>query len=159
MVEQKITSKNTSLVQIPRLITTLEEAPFENFNLLDYGAGRNSDAIKVFCQDLGYKYFAFDPFWGPEKIKKKKYDLVLCANVLCILTDDVLLSVCRKLLKFKCEIRITVHIGDSSGMGKISMLDCYQRNQRLCFYKGFIEEMTGRKVFTKNKVLYIEAKT
>jgi hypothetical protein len=110
--------------------------------ILDFGGGKYSEA-QEYLQNLGSTCEVYDPYNRNHKenvaVLKKKYDLMMCNNVLNVLTDDVIDKVIQDMRKI-CDlcgisvIVVTVYERDKSGIGCTTGNDSYQRNEKTDAY-------------------------
>lgn len=122
-----------------RMITEIFEMPMR---VLDFGGGKYSEA-QEYLQSLGAVCEVYDPYnrSHDENIKalNQKYDLMMCNNVLNVLTDDVLPCVISDMQKVAqmcgiIKIVVTVYERDRSGVGCYVGKDSYQRNEKTSDY-------------------------
>ena len=66
---------------------------FCNTSILDYGCGRGTDADILMVDK-------FDPYWFPNPIRKRQYDVVLCTYVLCIIPPSERKSLIGKIMSY-----------------------------------------------------------
>jgi hypothetical protein len=136
--DQAITSAKTC-----RRITAYGTTVIADFypagvTVLDFGGGKFDDA-KNYLSDYGIVCEIYDPynqeFEKNVKVLSKKYDVLLCNNVLNTLTDDVLEFVIQDmvLVMKHCKIKtgfVTVYERNKNGKGEITGEDQYQRNEK-----------------------------
>lgn len=74
----------------------------------------------------------------------KKYDTILCNNVLNVIKDDsIMIDVINNLLRFDCKVIIKIYSGDKSGVGRITKINTYQRNLKAKEYVKYIDTNRG----------------
>ena len=142
---QRISSKNTSLNQLPKVAKMLEIN--KRTVLLDYGCGGYSK-FQEFTEAQGGKFYGYDPYWkSPEENLRAlncNPNLVVCANVLnVIMEEEILKSILLQLRSFGCEVYIQVYEGDKTGIGKKTSRG-FQRNQKAEEYKELICKYFGK---------------
>jgi hypothetical protein len=122
-----------------RIITELFDLPAR---VLDFGGGKYSEA-QEYLTLWGAECEVYDPYNRPYnenvRVLKKKYDLMMCNNVLNVLTDDVIMHVIKDMhtiakLCNVVKIIVTVYERDRSGVGCITGQDSYQRNEKIGDY-------------------------
>jgi hypothetical protein len=140
--EQEITSAETCRNQKAagaRIITDIFDMPMR---VLDFGGGKYSEA-QEYINSLGGVCEVYDPYNRTYKenidVLNQKYDLMMCNNVLNVLTDDVLPCVVRDMQKIAemcgvIKIVVTVYERDRSGVGCYTGKDSYQRNEKTSAY-------------------------
>ena len=139
---QPITSAETCRNQQAagaRVVAELFDMPMR---VLDFGGGKYSEA-QEYLQSLGAVCEVYDPYNRPHKenvkVLKQKYDLMMCNNVLNVLTDDVLENVIQDMLKVAkmcgvIKIVVTVYERDRTGVGCQTGENSYQRNEKTANY-------------------------
>ena len=56
--------------------------PHKMDRILDYGCGKGDDVEYLYPK---YDIYGYDPYWNDDKdVLKKKYSLILCTYVLCV---------------------------------------------------------------------------
>lgn len=137
---QTITSARTSRNQIP---CTAKLIDFNQYKIvLDYGCGKY-DTFKNYIEGLGLKYYGYDPYHKTEEENKIalncKPDLVTCNNVLNVINNDNILDdIIYNISQFNCTAIFCVYEGDKSGRGKLTLNDCYQRNEPAINYIEYL---------------------
>lgn len=153
---QTITSKETALVQLPALhkdklvLAKIWEYVQHDLtpHVLDYGAGRPESQTLSECwvKSLAADYDAYDPYWLSEfhncRVMLRRYDVVLCSNVLNVIHDDGALVAavqsCVSALELGGTAFFRVYEGDGTGIGHETTKG-YQRNQKTALYEGLIQ--------------------
>jgi hypothetical protein len=144
---QKITSAETCRNQkasgAKLLVEFIEKNNIaEKINVLDFGGGKYAQS-KEFLAEKNIGCEVYDPYNRThienEEALSKKYNVLMCNNVLNVLTDDVLPNAIIDLKQIAklCEtkyILITVYERDKTGVGCISGQDSYQRNEKTSQY-------------------------
>lgn len=140
--EQATTSAETCRNQKAagaRILTDIFDMPMR---VLDFGGGKYSEA-QEYLRSFGAECEVYDPYNRSAhenlKVLNKKYDLMMCNNVLNVLTDDILMFVIddmRKIAKMCGVIKIvvTVYERDKSGIGCYTGKNSYQRNEKTTNY-------------------------
>ena len=128
--EQKYKSAATSVNgknHIPALARIWEsfENPDGQVKVLDYGCGK-FDNTKKFFEDLGYRYYGYDPYNRDEKenmdaMANTDYDYAMLSNVLNVIAEKrVRLQV---LYDIKCHLcqegKLYIKIYEGNGSGGI----------------------------------------
>lgn len=110
--------------------------------VLDFGGGKYSEA-QEFLQSMGFVCEVYDPYNRSydENLQalQQKYDLMMCNNVLNVLTDTVLHYVIQdmRLICDMCGITgviVTVYERDRNGQGRMTGDNTYQRNEKTADY-------------------------
>jgi len=139
---QQVTSAKTCRNQKAagaRFLTEIFDMPLR---VLDFGGGKYSEA-QEYLQSVGATCEVYDPYnrTKEENIKalNQKYDVMMCNNVLNVLTDDILLDVVFDMQKIAkmCEITyilVTVYERDKTGVGCYTGKNSYQRNEKTTDY-------------------------
>lgn len=150
---QKITSAETCRNQKASGAKLLVEYVAKNkiiekINVLDFGGGKYAQS-KDFLSESDIDCDVYDPYNRSHKENtealNKKYNFIMCNNVLNVLTDDVLPNVINdmKIIADLCEVKhilITVYERDKTGIGCISGTDSYQRNEKTDQYIKYLEK-------------------
>jgi len=139
---QTVTSADTCRKQKAygaRLVLELESKPVR---VLDFGGGKYSEA-QEFLKTAGFTCEVYDPYnrSHQENVSalKQQYDVMMCNNVLNVLTDDVLDGVISD-MKYICtlcgikSVVVTVYERNKTGVGEMTGIDTYQRNQKTIDY-------------------------
>jgi hypothetical protein len=139
---QPITSAETCRNQKAagaRFLTEIFDMPMR---VLDFGGGKYSEA-QEYLRSLGAVCEVYDPYNRSHeenmKALSQKYDLMMCNNVLNVLTDDVLPNVILDMKKVAqmcgvIKIIVTVYERDRSGHGCYTGNNSYQRNEKTADY-------------------------
>lgn len=140
--EQQVTSAETCRNQKAagaRILVELFDMPMR---VLDFGGGRFSEA-QEYLNSVGAICEVYDPYNRPYdenvRVLSQKYDLMMCNNVLNVLTDDVLPHVVKDMYRVAnlCEVKkivVTVYERDKTGIGCQTGEDSYQRNEKTSAY-------------------------
>jgi hypothetical protein len=122
-----------------RILAELFEMPLR---VLDFGGGKYSEA-QEYLNSLGAVCEVYDPYNRSYeenmRVLGMKYDLMMCNNVLNVLTDDVLPNVIKDMQRIAelcgvIKIVVTVYERDKSGVGCQTGEDSYQRNEKVSAY-------------------------
>lgn len=161
---QTITSKGTALVQLPALhkakpvLAKVHDYVRLGFtpNVLDFGAGRpESQTLSGnWLESLGAYYEAYDPFWADEahnkRVMARRYDVVLCSNVLNVINDDDALKKavrdCVYALLPCGSAFFRVYEGDGTGI-PVETSKGFQRNTKTAVYESLIRAALADTVF------------
>ena len=140
-MEQKYSSKNTSLNQIPKVAKMIEY--YEGCVVLDYGCG-GYNKTKEYIEELGGIYYGYDPYWKSETENivalSCEPDVVICANVLnVIMEDEIIEEIVATLARYNSTVMVQVYEGDKSGEGKPTTKG-YQRNAKASEYQKLLEK-------------------
>jgi hypothetical protein len=161
--QQPITSAETCRNQKAagaRLITDICEMPS---NVLDFGGGKYSEA-QNYIKLIGGCCEVYDPYNRTREQNidalSKKYDVMMCNNVLNVLTDDVIQSVIHDMQNIveMCEIKkiiVTVYERDKSGVGCYTNKNSYQRNEKTSAYIEKLRCFTGISKHKKALVVHV----
>lgn len=145
---QKYDSADTSLAQISAPYTKYPNLFHYGDRVLDYGGGKY-DLAKEFMADKGVNVYVFDPFNRTPahnksvlaKFKKNKPDVIVCANVLNVIMENIyvidVISKIKHLAGKNTTVIFSVYEGDKSGFGKPTTKG-FQRNTRAKGYADFI---------------------
>lgn len=168
---QQFTSANTSInrTKLPRIFSGVA-IPYGSL-VYDFGSGRYVDHIRRFVESQGAEYCPFDPynqsaatnFVSTAKALETERDVIIvCSNVLNVLTDADLAKVLRQLKKLRENFRakaiyITVYEGDRTGIGRQTGPDQWQRNEQLGEYAARFVDM-GMRVAIHRGILRVMAK-
>lgn len=147
MMNQKYTSANTSINtgkngKLPAIYGKLRKLGVSLDNALDYGCGKHFDNYNLGKGVKGYDCFNYI---HPENLTRT-YDVVISSNVLNVIMEEevreeVLWSMAQQCLH-GATVYITVHVGNSSGIGCPTSADSWQENRKL---KSYLPEV--KKVF------------
>lgn len=137
-----------------RILTELFTMPLR---VLDFGGGKYSEA-QEYLKSVGAECEVYDPYNRSYeenmRVLSQKYDLMMCNNVLNVLTDDVLPNVIMDMKKVAemcgvIKIVVTVYERDRSGVGCYTGEDSYQRNEKTSAYidklRCFLAVSSGKK--------------
>ena len=146
---QSISSKDTSIAQVSKAITTFEtKFGFRKGSvILDYGGGRYDLAID-YMKKRGCRLVVYDPFWRSAEYNKKSLDTfkqhpdyITCANVLNVIKEDniveAVVSRIRRLSRPGTIVCLSIYEGNGTGMGKRTTKG-WQRNQKMDSYLPLI---------------------
>lgn len=131
--------------------------------VLDFGGGKFSEA-KEFLESVGAICEVYDPYNRSyaENVNalSQKYDLMMCNNVLNVLTDDVLPNVINDMYRIAklCDIKkivITVYERERTGVGCQTGEDSYQRNEKIDAYIEKLRIFQGVSKFKKTLVVHV----
>ena len=147
---QTITSKETSLNQLPRVYKTkvFKELSKDVTTIFDLGCGKYNKA-KKFCESLGLTYLGYDKYnrsseenqKALEGLKKAKKVLSICSNVLNVINDDETIRTIVHQLENSQKALVTVYEGNKSGQGKATTKG-FQRNLKTKEYLKFFNNAT-----------------
>lgn len=134
------TSKNTSVNSTrPAAIYSYVGFDMDGKHVLDYGCGRYTEV----CKKAAYSYYAatwtgYDPYWKPQSLKYRVFDIVLCANVLNVIREkrelDACIESCLRMVDVGGKAVFQIYEGDRTGEGRETKPDCWQRNERTQAY-------------------------
>jgi len=145
MLSSKMTSVNS--VKLPAIYNKIDWSKVSG-TVCDYGCGRYTDHIREFLRKKEIGYNGFDPYWYPDGIIEG--DIFICSNVLNVIQDEQEMHrVHNVLINSGKPYFITVYEGDCSGMGRVTKVDCYQRNEPLKDY-AYNGENIKKKVLTNH---------
>jgi len=139
---QPITSAETCRNQQAAGARALVELYQMPMRVLDFGGGKYSEA-QEYLRSLGAVCEVYDPYNRSHeenmRVLNQKYDLMMCNNVLNVLTDDVLPHVVLDMYKVAqmcgvIKIVVTVYERDRSGVGCYTGKNSYQRNEKTAAY-------------------------
>lgn len=131
--------------------------------VLDFGGGKYSEA-QEYLKSLGAVCEVYDPYNRSHeeniRVLSQKYDLMMCNNVLNVLTDDVLLNVILDMKKIAemcgvVKIVVTVYERDRSGIGCYTNTDSYQRNEKTADYIDKLRCFLGVSKHKKALVVHV----
>jgi len=160
--EQAVTSAETCRNQKAAGARLLEELFDMPQKVLDFGGGKYSEA-QSYLHSLGSACEVYDPYnrTHEENVNalSQRYDVMMCNNVLNVLTDDVLHHVIDDLQKAAevCGVKaiiVTVYERDRSGVGCYTGKNSYQRNQKTSDYMAYLGRFAS--VRKHKKALVIE---
>ena len=164
-MKQTITSKLTANNQIPMIHKHVDFSKFDS--ILDFGSGRGRGAD--YLKSKGSAVFKYDPYWETEEDNDTSLlvfslgdtvlnKAVICANVLNVLTDDILPEVMSELVRYArtgCTVYINVYEKTGTGIPVLTKNGtCYQRCEKTktyadkfrCFAGINVETMHGGKI-------------
>lgn len=155
-MEQKYSSKNTSLNQIPKAIK-IEEFQSDDV-ILDWGCG-GYDKTKTYIESFGATYFGYDPYWKSDEENKKALNCcptkIFCCNVLnVIMEDEIIEDILWHLSVFRIGVVIQVYEGDKTGVGKPTTKG-YQRNWKSDQYLPLLK-LYFQNVKKKGNIFYCD---
>ena len=147
---------NTSIKQVPALFNKVY-MPIEG-TILNFGCGRYPDLVEEAFPLHSFMHFdpyfdrveeneayvhtdLMDMLWYVGTEKKFGGVVVMCANVLNVLTDDELKDTIMTLNILAFEgflVHISIYEGDRSGVGKKTSRG-YQRNQKAVEYTRYFD--------------------
>ena len=170
-------SKNTSIntTRLPAVYNKVDWSrythPIDNWCVIDFGCGRLETQRLISKKLKEYSITQFYPYDPYHKcmVSKKQYEyiahdpnrnkVIVCANVLNVINDDVILD---NIIATLCNIivardskgiyrmqpcYISIYEGDKSGVGRVTKKDCWQRNERIGMYlkkfNDYIKEKYG----------------
>ena len=135
---QKVTSAGTCRNQKASGARIVAETHTKPVRVLDFGGGKYSEA-QEFLRAAGFVCEVYDPYNRSYEENlaalEQQYDVMMCNNVLNVLTDDVLNNVIED-MKTICnicgitQIIVTVYERDKTGVGMMTGNSTYQRNQK-----------------------------
>lgn len=158
-VGQVLTSKNTC-TNFNRPNKLYKYLPPCTKVVFDYGCGKYPHNENI-CIEKGIDWYGYDPYWKSEEENKlfieklnnvklilneeNKNDFVfLCSNVLNVLDSETEIE---NILKFLYEsgtigsiYLFSCYRGNSSGIGKETKKDCWQRNEKPFIWKKRFEK-------------------
>jgi hypothetical protein len=161
--EQNITSAKTCRRITAYGTTFVAENYPAGTKVLDFGGGKFEDA-KNYLAEHKIKCEVYDPYNRTYEENtqaiNKKYDVLLCNNVLNTLTDDVIDKAIEDMILVMqhCQIKIgfiTVYERNKTSIGEITAPDQYQRNEKTEIYVAVLEKYFY-KVSVKKKVITVE---
>lgn len=139
---QQVTSAETCRNQKAAGARIIAEIFTMPMRVLDFGGGKYSEA-QEYLKSLGAVCEVYDPYNRSHdenmRVLNQKYDLMMCNNVLNVLTDDVLPNVILDMKKIAemcgvIKIVVTVYERDKSGIGCYTGNASYQRNEKTSVY-------------------------
>lgn len=119
----------------------------EKIKVLDFGGGKYAQS-KEFLAKNYMDCDVYDPYnrtyFQNQEVLSKKYNVLMCNNVLNVLTDDVLHLAINdlKTVSESCNIKfiiITVYERNKTGIGCITGKNSYQRNEKTQKYIEHLE--------------------
>lgn len=161
--EQAVTSAETCRNQKAAGARLLEELFDMPQKVLDFGGGKYSEA-QSYLQAINCVCEVYDPYnrTHEENVNalNQKYSLIMCNNVLNVLTDDVLHHVVDDLQNTAemCGVKtilLTVYERDRSGVGCYTGKNSYQRNQKTSDYIKYLDRFAGVKKHKKALVIEV----
>lgn len=160
---QQVTSAETCRNQKAAGARILAETYTMPMRVLDFGGGKYSEA-QEYLQSLGAVCEVYDPYNRPHdenvRVLSQKYDLMMCNNVLNVLTDDVLPNVILDMKKIAemcgvINIVVTVYERDKSGVGCYTGNASYQRNEKTSAYVDKLRCFLGVSFHKKALVVHV----
>lgn len=146
---QSISSKDTSIAQVSKAITTYQTKIgfVRGSTILDYGGGKYDLAI-VYMGLRGCKLVVYDPYWRTQQynkhsidVFKKNPDYITCANVLNVIKENEIVedvvSKIRRLSRSGTTVIFSIYEGNGTGVGKRTTKG-WQRNQKIDSYMPLI---------------------
>lgn len=161
--EQQVTSAETCRNQKAAGARLIQEVFDMPIRVLDFGGGKYSEA-QDYINALGGFCNVYDPYNRTHEQNidalSQKYDLMMCNNVLNVLTDDVLHHVVEDMKKVVqlCEIKsiiVTVYERDGSGVGCYTGKNSYQRNQKITDYLAIFSDFADVKKHKKSLLVTV----
>ncbi len=157
-MKQTITSKLTANNQIPMIHKHVDFSGFDS--ILDFGSGRGRGAD--YLKSKGSVVFRYDPFWETEEdndtsllvfsLGETLNKAVICANVLNVLTDDILPEVMSELVQYVrkgCTVYVNVYEKTGTGIPVLTKNGtCYQRCEKTKIYADRFRRFSGINVET-----------
>jgi hypothetical protein len=143
-----------------RILAEIFEMPMR---VLDFGGGKYSEA-QEYLKSLGAVCEVYDPYNRTReeniRVLSQKYDLMMCNNVLNVLTDDVLSNVILDIKKVAelCDVKkiiVTVYERDKSGVGCYTGNESYQRNEKTSVYVDKLRCFLGVSFHKKALVVHV----
>lgn len=136
---------NTSLKQIPAQVKKIKWNDYIGLRILDYGAGKYPELVQNYIlEEYGIEIESYDPY-NPviSVIPEGQFDMILCSNVLNVLSSDDILrqtiqDISNKTLSTG-EVHIQIYFGDSSGISKETTKG-WQRNIKTEYYVDILYE-------------------
>ena len=122
-----------------RLLTEMYQKPVR---VLDFGGGKYSEA-QAYLRNAGFSCEVYDPynrsFEDNVEALKQRYDVMMCNNVLNVLTDDVIDNVIADMAAICTicgitSIIVTVYERNKTGIGVMTGNSTYQRNEKTSDY-------------------------
>tara|TARA_Y100001956_G_C4070291_1_gene163608 strand:+ start:19 stop:513 length:495 start_codon:yes stop_codon:yes gene_type:complete len=160
MLYKESESIKTSRKQIAKIIINNKEK-LKDSVWLNFGCGKYSDLTYNLLNGFHYDPFLTNVnnynFNDINKIPCKRFDYVVCANVLNVLQDDSLLNTLLTLESLNTDsYLISIYEGDKTGNGKITKHGTYQRNDKTINYLTTIENVfTDYVINIKSNEIYI----
>jgi hypothetical protein len=160
---QQVSSAETCRNQKAAGARILAETFTMPMRVLDFGGGKFSEA-QEYLQSLGAVCEVYDPYNRPHdenvRVLSQKYDLMMCNNVLNVLTDDVLPNVILDMKKVAemcgvIKIVVTVYERDKSGVGCYTGNASYQRNEKTSAYVDKLRCFLGVSFHKKALVVHV----
>lgn len=146
---QSISSKDTSIAQVSKAITTYQtKIGFtKGSTILDYGGGRYDLGI-AYMKARGCNLVVYDPYWRTQQynqhsidVFKKHPDYITCANVLNVIKENNIVedvvSKIRRLSRPGTVVIFSIYEGNGTGIGKRTTKG-WQRNQKIDSYMPLI---------------------
>lgn len=160
---QQVSSAETCRNQKAAGARILAETFTMPMRVLDFGGGKYSEA-QEYLQSLGAVCEVYDPYNRSHdenvRVLSQKYDLMMCNNVLNVLTDDVLPNVILDMKKVAemcgvIKIVVTVYERDKSGIGCYTGNSSYQRNEKTSAYVDKLRCFLGVSFHKKALVVHV----
>ena len=151
-MKQSFTSANTSINKdkLPAIYGKLDKLGIHDCSIIDYGCGRYTSHIDMWCSLRNIRYYPYDKFNKPESVNHESIEsaksdylsgenvIAVCSNVLNVIdSDDVVQGIVNELKTFSNVAYVTIYEGDKSGIGRQTGKDMYQRNEKLKDYARF----------------------
>lgn len=158
------TSKNTSVnSRRPAAVYDYVGFDMKGKTVLDYGCGKYYEVSEEYAMKFKpNEIFFYDPYWQPEEPTVYLYDVIICSNVLNVISDEQeIYNITKKLVKLLDiggMIVFQIYEGDRKGKGKETKEDCWQRNEKTIEYMRFFEEYTKKGYSVKIYKNYITIK-
>ena len=156
-IGQTLTSKNTC-TNFNKPNKLYKYLPPTTRIVFDYGCGKYPHNENS-CKEKGIEWYGYDPYWKTKEENelfiqkmdeyKKSYKAVnevvfLCSNVLNVIDSEKEIDNIMKLLYEKGQVGsiylFSCYRGSSSGIGKQTKKDCWQRNEKPLVWKKRFEK-------------------
>ena len=160
---QAVTSAKTCRRQTAHgIVEMLKQYP-AGTRVLDFGGGKFDDA-KQYAEQHGFVFEVYDPYNRTElhnlQVLSAEYDVLVCNNVLNVVTDDVIDHVIDDIKQVMLSTGahtayVTVYEKNRDGKGEMTDVDTYQRNEKTKDYCPRLETKF-KTVTVKSKLIKLE---
>ena len=141
MIYRDTSKTATNITKLPSIVKAIS---FSNKRVFDYGCGKCSYAVEKFARAHGaYTYRAYDKYnhigVRPTILDSGNWDIVICANVLNVIEDELERSYVYDNLQtllsdeIYAEIAIQIYEGDRTNTGRETTKG-YQNNRKTELY-------------------------
>ena len=155
-------SHNTSINKLAATYKKFKGLLQESRIVLDYGAGKYICNIKEFCSENNINIELYDPFNSAiDHVNfTKKYDTVICNNVLNVIySDNDLREVIKNCIGLAEKVVIfKIYQGDKTGISDFTKRNTFQRNWLTEDYMFFLNKLIKSPLLPEYKDFEIEVK-